>query len=53
VLPVKSLLAVRSGRKGTNWAVEYAVERSPHMETIQIVLEKTLLRAADKAARQK
>ena len=29
------------------------MERSPHMETIQIVLEKTLLRAADKAARQK
>src|SRR5258708_35043617 len=32
--------------------VEYSVERSRHMETVQIVLDKSLLEAADKAARQ-
>jgi hypothetical protein len=33
--------------------VEYIVEQSPHMETVQIVLDKTLLRQADRAARLK
>jgi predicted transcriptional regulator len=33
--------------------VEYTVEQSPHMETVQIVLDKTLLRQADRAARLK
>ena len=32
--------------------VEYNVEHIPHMETIQIVLDKKLLRATDQAARQ-
>ena len=32
--------------------VEYTVERSPHMETIQVVLDKKLLQATDKAARR-
>ena len=32
--------------------VEYTVERSRHMETVQIVLDKGLLQAADRAARR-
>jgi metal-responsive CopG/Arc/MetJ family transcriptional regulator len=28
------------------------VDQSPHMETVQIVLDKTLLQAADRAARR-
>ena len=32
--------------------VEYTVEQSPHMETIQVVLDKKLLQATDKVARQ-
>jgi len=32
--------------------VEYTVEQSPHMETIQIVLDKKLLQATDQAARR-
>src|SRR5579862_7417165 len=32
--------------------VEYTVEWSPHMETIQVVLDKKLLQAADRIARQ-
>lgn len=28
------------------------MEQSPHMETVQIVLDKTLLQAADRAARR-
>ena len=32
--------------------VEYTVEQSPHMETIQIVLDEKLLRATDRAARR-
>ena len=32
--------------------VEYTVEWSPHMETVQIVLDKSLLHAADRAARR-
>jgi hypothetical protein len=32
--------------------VEYNVERIRHMETIQIVLDKKLLQAADQAARR-
>ncbi|MGH9694575.1 MAG: ribbon-helix-helix protein, CopG family [Bryobacteraceae bacterium] len=30
----------------------FSVEYSPHMETIQVVLDKDLLRAADKAAKR-
>jgi hypothetical protein len=33
-------------------AVEHTVERTPHMETVQIVIDKELLRAADQAARR-
>lgn len=33
-------------------SVEYPVEWSRHMETVQIVLDKDLLEAANKAARQ-
>ena len=32
--------------------VEYTVEWSPHMETIQVVLDSKLLRATDRAARR-
>jgi hypothetical protein len=32
--------------------MEYTVERSRHMETVQIVLDKSLLEATDKAARR-
>lgn len=32
--------------------MEYTVEWSPHMETVQIVLDKNLLQAADQAARR-
>jgi metal-responsive CopG/Arc/MetJ family transcriptional regulator len=32
--------------------VEYTVEQGSHMETVQVVLDKSLLQAADKAARQ-
>lgn len=32
--------------------MEYTVEQSPHMETIQIVLDRKLLRATDQAARR-
>lgn len=32
--------------------VEYTVEQSPHMETVQIVLDKELLQATDQAARR-
>jgi predicted transcriptional regulator len=32
--------------------VEYTVGWSPHMETVQIVLDKNLLQAADQAARR-
>jgi len=32
--------------------MEYTVEYTPHMETIQIVLDKRLLQAADQAARK-
>jgi metal-responsive CopG/Arc/MetJ family transcriptional regulator len=31
--------------------VEYTVEWSPHMETIQVVIDKKLLHATDRAAR--
>src|SRR5258708_40274309 len=44
----------RCGRK-TTWRqfdVEYAVEGSPHMETIQVVIDKKLLQATDQAARR-
>ena len=32
--------------------VEYTVEWTPHMEIVQIVLDKKLLRAADQAAKR-
>ena len=32
--------------------MEYTVDWSPHMETIQVVLDPNLLRAADRAARR-
>ena len=32
--------------------VEYTVEHTRHMETVQIVLDKSLLQAADRAARR-
>jgi metal-responsive CopG/Arc/MetJ family transcriptional regulator len=32
--------------------VEYTVEQSPHMEIVQIVLDKKLLQAADQAAKR-
>jgi metal-responsive CopG/Arc/MetJ family transcriptional regulator len=32
--------------------VEYTVERTPHMEIVQIVLDKKLLHAADQAAKR-
>ena len=32
--------------------MEVIVEYTPHMETIQVVLDKQLLRAADQAAKQ-
>ena len=32
--------------------VELAVEHPPHMETIQVVIETALLKAADRAARR-
>ena len=41
----------RSGSSQLN-PVGYTVELTPHMETIQIVLEKELLQAADRAARR-
>lgn len=33
--------------------VEYTVESTPHMETIQVVLDTSLLKAADLAAKRK
>jgi hypothetical protein len=36
----------------TVFYVEYAVEWIPHMEVVQIVLDKKLLHAADKAAKR-
>jgi metal-responsive CopG/Arc/MetJ family transcriptional regulator len=32
--------------------VEYTVEESPHMQTIQVVLDEKLLKAADRAAQR-
>src|SRR5258708_22183509 len=39
-------------QRGTNSTVKYAVEWSPHMETIQVVIDKKLLQATDQAARR-
>jgi len=36
-----------------NQYVGYTVDRSPHMETIQVVLDAKLLRAADQAAKRR
>ena len=36
----------------TALTVELAVEQTPHMETIQVVIEAALLKAADRAARR-
>jgi hypothetical protein len=47
--PVPSFQAPSFPRK---LGVEYTVEWSPHMETIQIVLDKGLLQATDRAARR-
>lgn len=33
--------------------VEYTVDRSPHMQTIQVVLDSKLLQATDRAARRR
>ena len=40
------------GRKLSDRNVDYTVEWIPHMETIQVVLDKRLLQATDRAARQ-
>lgn len=37
---------------GWCWNVELTVEYHPHMETVQIVVDKELLTAADKVARR-
>lgn len=37
---------------GSSLGVEYSVEQSPHMETVQIVLDKKLLQATDRVARR-
>ena len=44
--------AVMPGRKLSDRNVDYTVEWIPHMETIQVVLDKRLLQATDRAARQ-
>ena len=41
-----------AGKMPLTLGVEYAAERSPHMERVQIVLDKDLWEAADKAARR-
>jgi Arc/MetJ-type ribon-helix-helix transcriptional regulator len=38
---------------GVELGVEYTVEQIPHMETIQVVLDKKLLQAADRVVRRK
>lgn len=51
------LLIVGTSPAREHWAgpvcgyVDYTVEWSPHTETIQVVLDKKLLQAADRAAR--
>ena len=40
------------GRPQQIVVVDSSVEYNPHMETIQVVLEKELLKAADRAAKQ-
>lgn len=40
------------GRKLSDRNVDYTVEWIPQMETIQVVLDKRLLQATDRAARQ-
>jgi len=47
------VLVVKIGKVSRTLYVEYTVEWSPHMETVQVVLDKTLLRATDRAARLK
>jgi len=42
--------SVEPGRRKRG--VEYIVEYGPHMQTIQVVLDKKLLHAADRVARQ-
>jgi len=48
-LDIRIRLALQSNRYRS---VEYAVEWSPSMETVQIVLDKNLLLAVDQAARR-
>lgn len=46
------LWTIETGRPAGPLSVESAVEYYPHMETVQIVVDKELLTAADKAARR-
>jgi metal-responsive CopG/Arc/MetJ family transcriptional regulator len=45
-------LIVFSKRELDLFIVEYTVEYNPHMQVIQIVLDKRLLQAADQAAKR-
>ena len=45
-------LIVISTLLGNVFYVEYTVEQVPHMEIVQIVLDKKLLHAADQAAKR-
>ena len=44
--------ALSAGHATRDQHVEYTVEQDRHMETVQIVLDKKLLRATDQAARR-
>ena len=43
---------MRQENNGAQFDVECIVEWSPHMETIQVVIDKKLLHATDQAARR-
>ena len=45
-------LLAKSGDQSGNRYVEYTVDQVRHMETVQIVLDKRLLQATDRAARR-
>ena len=49
---VGNRVAVDTGRPEWNRYVEYTVDQVRHMETVQIVLDKRLLQATDRAARR-
>ena len=55
-LPKSAVSGQCSGRRTVKaperFTVEYTVEQSPHMETIQVVLDSKLLRATEVAARR-